>query len=479
MGLKVLFVSSEVSPYAKSGGLGDVAGSLPKALLAEGVDVRVVFPKYRSIDQRYLANSRYISSFEVTLDWRTQVADIFHLEAEVPTYMIGNDFYFGRDAFYGYGDENERFAFFSKAAIEFLDKIDFIPDVIHCNDWQSAPICVYLKDRYSKLLYFSKIKSVLTIHNLQYQGAFDKESLNMMELGYGYFAGDKLEFYDKINYLKGGIVYADAITTVSNTYAYEIQTPQYGYNLDGVLRSRNNALTGIVNGIDYEQSNPETSQKIYANYSADNMAGKKENKRRLQEQMGLPVRDEVPVFGLITRLAEQKGINLILQVLNELLEKDVQLVLLGTGENSYENMFRGFADRFPDKLRANITFDDTLAQRIYAGSDFFLMPSLFEPCGLGQLFAMSYGTVPIVRTTGGLVDTVQHFNPENGSGNGFAFHDYISSGLMWAINEALRNYADKENHERVVRNAISTRFSWENSAKEYIKVYERIVFGNS
>lgn len=475
MALKVLFVSSEVSPYAKSGGLGDVAGSLPKALQENGVDVRVVFPKYRTIKEEYLTSCQYITSFDVSLDWRTQKADIFTIRGDVPTYMIGNDFYFGRAGYYGYGDDNERFAFFCKAAIEFLDFVDFVPDVIHCNDWQTGPICLYIKDVYSKITYFSKIKTLYTIHNLQYQGMFPPDTLRMMGLDEGYyFTNDKLEYYNMASFAKAGLLYSDAISTVSETYAHEVQTAQYGYGLDGVLRCRNDKLFGIVNGIDYDKDNPATSTKIYANFDADNMAGKAENKRRLQEELGLPQRADVPVISIISRLADQKGINLVLQAAYDLLNRDVQLVILGTGEYYYENMFRDLAYRYPDKVSANILFDDTLAQKIYAASDMFLMPSLFEPCGLGQLFAMSYGTVPVTRTTGGLVDTVHHFNAETGEGNGFQFHDYDAGGLLWAINQALEAYYDKEKWDKVVQNAIRTRFSWSDSAKKYIEVYKNL-----
>jgi len=475
MGLKVLIVATEVSPYAKSGGLGDVAGSLPKALQKEGVDVRVVFPKYKSVKKEYIDNSKFINSFYVKLGWRNQYAGVYEIQgADVPTYMIENDFYFGRDGYYGYGDDYERFAFFSKAAIEFLTVIDFIPDVIHSNDWQTALVSLYLKDIYSRFVYFRNIKSLFTIHNLQYQGIFDKEILETIDLNYGYFVSDKLEFNSRVSLMKAGLLYSDAVSTVSNTYAYEVQTPQYGYNLDGVLRCRNNVLYGIVNGIDYEANNPATSKKIYCNFDENNLEeGKRENKHKLQQELGLPVGD-MPMISVISRLADQKGINLIIEGMGELMQKDIQFVILGTGESRYEYMLREYENRYRDKVRSNIMFDDTRAQRIYAGSDMFLMPSLFEPCGLGQLFAMSYGTVPIVRTTGGLVDTVKQFSDQNPEGNGFAFQDYITSGMMWGINQALETYYNKDKWNKVVKNAFNTRFSWENSAKEYIKVYKKL-----
>ncbi len=473
MGLKVLIVASEVSPYAKSGGLGDVSGSLPKALIAAGVDARVVLPKYKGINPCHLEHAQYKGSFVVNLGWRTQSASVYQLAADVPTYVIENDFYFNRDGFYGYGDDNERFAFFSKASIELLSLIDFKPDVVHCNDWQTGPLPVYMRDIYSKFVYFSEVKTLFTIHNLQYQGNFPKESLFMMGLHDGYASDDKLEFYGNISYMKGGVLFADAVSTVSKTYAYEIQTPQYGYGLDGVLRRRAGDLTGIVNGIDYEANKPETSKKIYQNFSVFDYEGKVANKHALQKELGLPVCDAM-MIGLISRLVDQKGIELIAQAMDELIQKDIQLVVLGTGDGRYEHLFRHYAYKCPDKVSAHILFDDTLAQKIYASSDVFLMPSLFEPCGLGQLFAMSYGTVPIVRTTGGLVDTVKHFNSETYEGNGFLFQDYMSTGMMWAINEALKTYHDKHLWYNVFKNAIDTRFSWDQSALEYIELYEKI-----
>jgi starch synthase len=478
MGLKVLLVASEAAPYAKSGGLGDVMGSLPKALQDAGVDVRIVIPKYRTIKDEYLTSCEYVTSFDITLDWRVQKVDIYSALGDVPTYMLGNDLYFNRSGYYGYGDDDERFAFFSKAAIEFLSYIDFIPDVIHCNDWQTGPMCLYLKDRYRLVKGYENIKTLYTIHNLQYQGMFTKGALRMMELDEDYyFTNDKLEYYNMVSFMKAGLLYSDAISTVSKTYADEVQTGQYGYGLDGVLRCRNNHLYGIVNGIDYAQYDPSSSKKIYANYDVNDLSGKAENKRCLQADLGLPQSADTPMLAVISRLVDQKGINLILQDAYELISKGVQLVILGTGDYNYENVFKDLAYRYPNQVSANILFDDTLAQRIYASADMFLMPSLFEPCGLGQLFAMSYGTVPVTRTTGGLVDTVHHYNRETGEGNGFQFQDYDGGGLLWAVNQALDVYYNKEEWAKVVKNAMNTRFSWKDSAEEYIKVYNNIING--
>ena len=475
--LKVLFVSAEVSPYAKSGGLGDVAGALPKELRKQGVDVRVVLPKYRNIKNELLTNLQYLNAFEVMLDWRRQSASIFSIDADVPTYLIENDYYFGRDGFYGYGDDHERFAFFSKAAIEMLGAIDFCPDVIHFNDWQTGLGCIYLKDVYKKFLFFSKIKALFTIHNLQYQGIFGPETLSSIELNDGYFVDDKVEFHGNVSLMKAGLTYADALSTVSNSYAYEIQSPQYGYGLDGILRSRSHELFGIVNGIDTADYNPETDKHIFASYSAKNSKHKATNKAELQKLLNLPVRADVPVFGIISRLVDQKGFDLISGVMEELVSKDVQLVILGTGDGRYEHLFKHMAWRCPDKVSANILFNEELARRIYAGSDFFLMPSLFEPCGLGQIMAMRYGTVPIVRRTGGLADTVRPYDWETGEGTGFVFEDYVASGLMWAINEALSSYYHEDAMPKLVQNTMNEDFSWTRSATTYIDLYENLKNG--
>jgi len=475
--LKVLFVSAEVSPYAKSGGLGDVAGALPKELHRQGVDVRVVFPKYRTIKPQLMTNLTYINSFEVMLDWRRQSASVFSIDADAPTYLIENDYYFGRDGFYGYGDDYERFAFFSKAAIEFCGVIDFCPDIIHFNDWQTGLGCIYLKDVYKKFLFFSKIKTLFTIHNLQYQGVFGREVLSNIELNAGYFVNDKIEFHGNLSLMKAGLTYTDIISTVSESYAQEIQTPQYGYGMDGVLRSRSHQLFGIVNGIDTGEYNPETDTRIFAPFSAAKPAGKAVNKAELQAMLHLPVRADVPVFGIISRLVDQKGFDLIAGIMEELMSKDVQLVVLGTGDGRYEHLFKHMSWRFPDKVSANILFNEELAHRIYAGSDFFLMPSLFEPCGLGQLLAMRYGTLPIVRRTGGLADTVRHYNWETGEGNGFVFDDYMMSGLMWGINEALSVYYNQNARETMIQNAMSADYSWGRSAEKYIDLYTKLKTG--
>ncbi|MCL2047197.1 MAG: glycogen synthase [Defluviitaleaceae bacterium] len=473
--LKILFVSTEVNPYSKSGGLGDVAGSLPKALRDLGVDMRVALPKYASIPQKYLDEAKNISSFDVHLSWRVQQASVHALDAHgdgESVYFVENDFYFNRNTFYGYGDDYERFAFFTKASLEMLTHINFQPDIVHFNDWHTGLGPTYLRDVYKGFTYYTNMKSLFTIHNLHYQGVFGREVLWAVGLNDGYFTGGDLEFFQNISYLKAGIMHADAVTTVSQTYANEIQTPAYGYGMDGLLRQRaeqTGQIYGITNGIDVIDNDPETDPRIFANFNKDSLEKKRSNKYRLQEDLGLPV-SKAPMFSMITRLVEQKGFDILSIILDEFLSQDVQLVILGTGEGRYENLFRHYQWRYPNKVSANITFSGELAQRIYAASDVFMMPSVYEPCGLGQLFAMRYGTIPLVRKTGGLADTVFPFDAEKGTGNGFVFEDYVASGLMWAIRQAIDTY-HSDSWKIIMQNAMSGEYSWGVAAKEYIDMY--------
>ena len=471
--LKVLYVSPEVSPYVKSGGLADVAGSLPAALIKCGADARVVFPKYRKISPEHLDGAEYIDSYTLTLGWRRQGASVHKLKTPVPTYTIENDYYFGRDGLYGYGDDYERFGFFSKAVVEFMSYIDFRPDVVHLNDWQTGITSVYLKDFYNKFYFYQGLKTLFTIHNLQYQGVFTKDSLASIDLPDWYYSSEKMEYYGTVNFMKTGVIYADAVSTVSPSYAWDIQTQGYGYGLDGIIRSKNDRLFGILNGIDDHIYDPATDKKVYENYSADALDRKKVNKEKLQAELGLNVCD-APLIGIVSRLADQKGMDLLAFCMEELMHKDVQVVILGTGEGRYENLFRHYAWRYPQKCSANIYFSEDLAQKIYAGADMFLMPSLFEPCGLGQLIAMRYGTVPVVRKTGGLNDTVRHYELGSRTGNGFLFQDYVASGMMWAVNQALGVYYNKDEWANVVRNAMASDYSWDHSAARYIELYARL-----
>ena len=466
--MKILLVSTEVNPYSKSGGLGDVAGSLPKALRDKGADMRVVMPLYKSVPANLLVGIRKVCSFPVQLGWRTQTATVFTIDDEI--YFIKNDHYFTRDGvgYYGHSDDFERFAFFTKAAVEMPGQIDFRADILHFNDWHTGLGPTYLRDIYGKFTYYSKMRSLFTIHNLHYQGIFGREVLPDIGLDDGYYSD--MEFHGNISFLKAGIAHADAVSTVSRTYAQEIQTPAYGYGMEGLLRGRG-TIYGITNGIDTEVNDPKTDPRIYVNFTARSLKKKRENKYRLQQELGLPQSD-APLLGIVSRLAEQKGFDILSIIMDELCGMDIQLAVLGTGEERYENMLRHLAGRFPHKVSANITFDATLAQRIYAGADIFLMPSVYEPCGLGQLFAMRYGTIPVVRKTGGLADTVMHFDGKNG--NGFLFEDYVASGLMWAIRQALDVY-DTPAWVRIIKNAMSKDYSWQQAAGEYLCLYREIV----
>jgi starch synthase len=471
--IKILFVASEVNPFIKSGGLGDVAGSLPRALAGLGADVRVVLPSYSGINFGEFT-PEYVTSFEVKFDWRKPVADIFVVNAACPTYFIANGHYFNRDNIYGYGDDFERFAFFSKAALTLLPSIDFKPDIIHFNDWQTGLGPVYLKDSFQNFLFYRNIKSIFTIHNLQYQGTFAPEVLPQVDLNYGYFVPDKLEFFGAANYMKAGLTYSDFITTVSPTYAKEIQTSEYGYGLEGLLSSRSHQLLGILNGIDYDEFNPETCRHVPANFSAHDNAGKAATKAHVQQMLGLPVNPRIPVFAMVTRLVEQKGLDILAAAMDEITQRDMQLIVLGNGHSHFEQMLTNTARYHPHKISANIKFDATLAHQFYAAADFFLMPSLFEPCGLGQLIAMRYGALPIVRKTGGLADTVVHYNPLSKAGHGILFENYDPYGLKWAIDQALYLYHEPHHLATARQNAMQADFSWQNSAKKYLQLYQNL-----
>lgn len=471
-GLKVLIVASEAAPFIKSGGLGDVVGSLPKALRAKGVDVRVVIPRHMAIKNETMHGVEMIGEFDVHLQWRKQRAKILLKKGDFPVYFVENDHYFHRGGLYGYPDDNERFAFYGKAVLDMLSMLDFYPDVIHCNDWQTGPVCLYLKEIYSKVVSYSKIKTLFTIHNLQYQGRFDHGTIEMMDAPHWCYGN--AEFYNSVSYMKMGLVYSDYISTVSETYAEEIQTPEYGYGMEGLLRHRKDALYGIINGIDYVANDPATDKHLVKNFDVDHIEDKWVNKAALQERLGLEKRD-VPMVAMITRLADQKGLDILSYVLDDMMQKDIQFVLLGTGESRFEHLFRNMQVSYPGRVSANIFFDETLAQQIYASADLFLMPSKFEPCGLGQMFSLRFGTVPIVRKTGGLADTIQHYNPETKEGNGFLFETYDGNGLLWAVDEALKVYhMGKEEWKNVVENAMNSDYSWESSADKYIAVYEKL-----
>lgn len=479
--LKILLASPEVVPFAKIGGLADVAGSLPKALATVsndnlGNDVRVVMPHYKQIE-----GARYRMDFPIQFGPRTETVIIREASIEaqlqgehrvIPVYLVDNHHYYYRDNIYGYPDDAERFTFFCRALLEMLPRLNWQPDLIHCNDWPCGAIPFLLKTAYAGEPFYSRIASVYTIHNLQYQGNFPEYALGLLGVGDDYFTPDLLEFYGMVSYMKMGIQYADVINTVSRTYAGEIQRPEFGERMDGLLRQRAHDLYGIVNGINYHEFNPRTDHRIHRTYDIENINNKKENKYALQKELRLPVR-EVPLMGIITRLVDQKGLDLIAEISNELMMIDIQVVILGSGDRYYEEMLRSLREKYPQKMSVYIGFNSILAQRIYAGSDMFLMPSRFEPCGLGQLIAMRYGTVPVVRATGGLADTVHDYNPATGSGNGFVFSEYNGRALYHAIARALKLYReDQEQWRRLQRNCMELDFSWAKSGVEYLQLYQ-------
>jgi len=472
--MKVLFVASEAYPFIKTGGLGDVAYALPKALRKLGIDARVIIPKYSSIPLSFKNCMGSVASFNIPVGWRNQYCGLEQLSYDgVPYYFVDNEYYFKRPHTYGDYDDGERFSFFSKAVLESIKYMgDFKPDIIHCNDWQSAVVPLLLKENYSEDVLYNKIKTVFTIHNLQYQGVFPKEVLgDLLNLDFKYFNEDEMKFYDAVSFMKGGIVFSDEVTTVSDTYSKEIQTPFYGERLDGLLTEKADKIVGIVNGIDYELYDPKVDKKIFYNYDMESINQKVKNKLKLQEKLGLPIAEDMPMIGIVTRLVKQKGLDLIVEKLQELLSLPVQIVLLGNGDGYYEDIFQYYASIYPSRISANIMYDDTLAQQIYAASDMFLMPSLFEPCGIGQLIALKYGSIPIIRETGGLKDTIIPYDKYTGKGNGFSFNNYSGQELLDAINRALDLYNDKTSWDKLVQNAMSSNNSWENSAKNYMKLY--------
>ncbi len=478
---KILFVASEGVPFIKTGGLADVVGSLPKCIDKEYFDVRVFLPKYTCMKQEMKDKLQYVTHFYMDFNWQNVYVGV--LEAvvdDVHYYFIDNESYFG--GFKPYGDdvcyEIEKYAYFSKAVLSALPLINFQPDVVHCHDWQTGLIPVYLKERFRGDLFFTGMKSIMTIHNLKFQGKWDVKTVKSITgLPDYYFTPDKLEAYKDANLLKGGIVFADAVTTVSETYAEEIKTAFYGEGLDGLLRARSGDLRGIVNGIDYTDFNPETDKYIVKPYNAVNFRKEKvKNKRALQEELGLRQDDKKMMIGLVSRLTDQKGLDLIAYIMDELCQDDIQFVVLGTGEERYENMFRHFDWKYSDKVSANIYYSDDLSHRIYASCDAFLMPSLFEPCGLSQLMALRYGTIPIVRETGGLMDTVQPYNEYESTGTGFSFSNYNAHEMLNTIRYAEHIYYDKKREwNKIADRAMAADFSWKVSARKYQEMYDWLV----
>jgi starch synthase len=478
---KILFVASEGVPFIKTGGLADVVGSLPKCIDKQYFDVRVILPKYTCMKQEMKDMLSYITHFYMDFHWKNEYVGVLYAEVEgVKYYFIDNEMFFG--GFKPYSDnalfEIEKYAFFSKAALSILPVIDFRPDIIHCHDWQTGLIPVYLRERFQGSEFYRGIKSIMTIHNLKFQGKWNiKDVQDITGLPDYYFTPDKLEAYKDANLLKGGIVFADAITTVSDTYAEEIKTEFYGENLNGLLQARSGSLRGIVNGIDTEDFNPETDKYIEYNYNAMNFRKEKiKNKRALQAELGLEQDDKKFMIGIVSRLTDQKGFDLIAYVMDELCQSNVQIVVLGTGEERYENMFRHFDWKYNNKVSANIYYSDALSHKIYAACDAFLMPSLFEPCGLSQLMSLRYGTVPIVRETGGLKDTVEPYNEYESTGTGFSFTNYNAHEMLGTIYYAEKIYYEKKREwNKIVDRAMAVDFSWNVSAKKYQEMYDWLI----
>ena len=478
--MKILFAASEVFPFAKTGGLADVADSLPSALHALGHDVRIIMPKYRGVDRCGLDIVQTDATVHARIGDRILTGDILtsKLASGVPVYFVGYDPFFDRAQLYGtskgaYPDNASRFIFFSRAILDAMKSLDFWPDVLHLNDWQTGLAVLYL-ETYRGVAQYDQVASVFTIHNLGYQGLFWHFDLPLTGLGWEYFTPEGLEFYGKINFLKAGLVYANRLTTVSRKYAKEIQEPEFGFGLDGVLRKRSKDLSGILNGINETSWDPESDPFIPAHYSSKDLKGKKECKKALLREFGLPEDIHRPVIGMVSRLADQKGFDLITSVAKELAGMDLALVVLGTGEEKYHRMMPKLSREFPDHIGVKIMFDDRLSHLIEAGSDFFLMPSKYEPCGLNQMYSLKYGTVPIVRSTGGLADTIKNFNPRTLSGNGFKFRDYSSKKLLDTVRKGLRVYNDKKQWNHLVQNGMACDFSWNRSAQDYVKVYKQI-----
>ncbi|MEG1967727.1 MAG: glycogen synthase GlgA, partial [Clostridia bacterium] len=476
--MKILFTASECVPFIKTGGLADVVGALAPVLAKQGHDVRVILPMYTVIGQKWQEQMQYLLHFDVQLGWRRQYCGVQMLKKDgVIYYFLDNKYYFGRPYVYGLGgDEYERYGFFCRAALNALPLLDFQPDIVHAHDWQSGMIPALLKIQYAHTPFFAQIRTMFTIHNLQYQGIFGiKEVQDVLGLGDGLWSADKLECFGCANFMKAGIVYSDAVSTVSPSYAEEITTAYYGERLDGLIRSRRNSLYGVLNGIDVNEYNPETDPLIYKNYSLADMSGKAENKANLQRDLGLEVNPDTPLIAMVGRLTNQKGLDLVDCVLSDMMNDNMQLAVLGMGDSRYTNLFSWAEQQYHGKMAVRFAMDHELAHKLYAGADFFLMPSLFEPCGLSQLISLRYGTIPIVRETGGLRDTVLSYNEVTDEGNGFTFLNYNAHDMLSVIRRALSLYESPNGIIKTLRaRGMKGDYSWTHSAGEYMKIYQKL-----
>ena len=473
----VLFVASEANPYLGSGGLADVIGSLPKTLAANGkYDVRVVMPLYGDISDKYRSQMRFLMNFNVPLAWRNQYCGVFSLKADgVTFYFIDNEYYFKRSGLYGFYDDGERFAYFSKAALEMMVHLDYYPEILHCHDWQTALSVVYLKTLYANRYGYDHIKALFTIHNIEYQGKYGYDCLGDL-FGLPESVKPALNYDGCLNLMKGAIQFSDRFSTVSRMYANEIKNPFFAHGLQYAICENEFKLTGILNGIDETVYNPETDEKLFRNYSADDTSGKAVCKKELQKMLGLPEKDDAPLISIISRLVPAKGLDLVKCVIEELLAENVQVVILGKGEGDYEDYFRMLADRYSGKCRAIIAYNKDLASKIYSASDIFLMPSKQEPCGLSQMIACRYGAVPVVRATGGLFDSISPYNNDmRNGGNGFVFGNYNAHEMLYVIKDAVYTFGNKDEWRGIMKRAMTTDFSWKKSSGEYEKLYDNML----
>ena len=475
--MKVLYAASEAVPFCKTGGLADVAGSLPPALAAQGVETAVILPLYRLVKERFADQLTFLCYDYVDLAWRHAYCGLFSLKKDgVTWYFLDNEQYFGRPELYGCADDGERFGFFSRAVVKMLDHLDFWPDVIHCNDWQTALIPIYLKDDGVREERYRSVRTVLTIHNIEYQGRYDPYCLgDLFGLDRGWVDDGTLLLDGDLNLLKGAILTADAVNAVSPTYAQELKNPYFAHRMEGILTQCGYKLSGVLNGIDMKLYDPAADPRIAANYTAENISGKAADKAELQKALGLRPEPETPIIAMVSRLVTHKGLDLIREVMGDIMELPVQFVLLGSGDAAYEDFFRHAAERWPERMAIRLGYDEALSMAIYAGADLFLMPSRSEPCGLSQMIAMRYGTVPIVRETGGLKDTVQPYEAWRDAGTGFTFANYSSADMLHVIREAVYLYKDyPDAFARLRRRAMERDFSWNRSAGDYLKIYAAV-----
>jgi starch synthase len=477
--MKILFVASEVTPFAKTGGLADVTGSLPKILKDMEHDVRIIMPFYRMVEMSGAGIKKGRKGVEFQMGGVTHKGLLRQTSlGDIPVYLVENREYFQRDQLYGtpagdYPDNHLRFAFFCRAVLQLLKRMDFRPDIIHCHDWQSALVPILMKYEHKEDPFFMRTACIYTIHNLAYQGIFPKETIPEMDLDPDWFTMDKLEYYGKVNLMKGAILTADVISTVSETYCREIQTPEMGCGMDGLLQQRSHDLYGIMNGLDYSEWNPATDVEITKNFTPSTLSGKGANKKRLQKVLGLDQIKDIPVLAMVTRLSAQKGLDLVEPLLPKFEAEKLQLVILGVGDEKYMQILQEYKTSAPRNISINLEFRPHLARQIYAGSDMFLMPSHYEPCGLGQLIALRYGTVPVVRKTGGLGDTVFDIRENYKEANGFTFEEYTPEAFWAAVTRALETYHEKKKWEKLVRNGMNADYSWERSAKKYDELYRK------